>query len=166
MSSNDALRVPDPLLPRLLAACGSFLVAVVWMDLIFDVQVVGHSGAELPEPVVRSIATYYARATTDAYPMGHLVGLTMLVTVGGALYQLARGSDALAQRIAAALTAGVPIALALARVFPNAVELGQRTGSLAEQSELARAIFREHVLCIALMTVFVTLQLRSGRRTE
>ena len=47
----------------LLTACGGFLLAVLWMDLIFDAQVLGHrrSGGELPEPVLASIAGYYQR---------------------------------------------------------------------------------------------------------
>lgn len=49
----------------LLIACAGFLLAVLWMDLIFDAQVVGHRGAgELPEAVLASIANYYHRATT------------------------------------------------------------------------------------------------------
>src|ERR1043166_2149382 len=47
----------------ILAACGGFLLAVLWMDLMFDVQVLPHRTPELPEPVVSSIAAYYRRVT-------------------------------------------------------------------------------------------------------
>jgi hypothetical protein len=59
----------------LLAACGGFLLAILWMDLIFDVQVLGHRRADgpLPEPVLASIAAYYKRATTDSAPMSRLI---------------------------------------------------------------------------------------------
>ena len=51
-------------------ACGGFLLAVLWMDLMFDVQVLRHRGstAPLPEDVLASIAAYYRRVTTDAEP--------------------------------------------------------------------------------------------------
>ena len=50
---------------RVLAACGGFLLAVLWFDLMFDVQVLRHgSAAVLPEPVLASIAGYYRRVTT------------------------------------------------------------------------------------------------------
>ena len=56
--------------PLLLAACGGFLLAVLWMDLMFDVQVLRHRrDAQLPEPVLASIAAYYGRVTTRARPM-------------------------------------------------------------------------------------------------
>ena len=51
-----------------------FLLAVLWFDLMHDVQVRGHDAAlELPEPVLASIAGYYARVTTAARPMNQLV---------------------------------------------------------------------------------------------
>ncbi|MBV8966429.1 MAG: hypothetical protein JO191_09670, partial [Mycobacteriaceae bacterium] len=54
-----------------LTACAGFLLAVLWMDLIFDTQVVAHDRAagELPESVLASIASYYHRATTSSRPM-------------------------------------------------------------------------------------------------
>ena len=47
----------------ILAACGGFLLAVLWMDLMFDVQVLRHRGETLPEAVVDSIGAYYRRVT-------------------------------------------------------------------------------------------------------
>ena len=85
----------------LLAACGGFLVAVVWMDLIFDVQVLRHSRASGPlhEPVLASIAGYYRRATTDSAPMSRLIAAAMAVAVLGSLYRLFTGEGALALRV-------------------------------------------------------------------
>ncbi len=59
----------------LAAACAGFLLAVLWMDLMFDVQVLRHRDAALPEPVLASIAAYYRRATTTSRPMGHLIAI-------------------------------------------------------------------------------------------
>jgi hypothetical protein len=47
--------------------------------------------------------------------------------------------------------------LALLRTVPNAVRLGRRTGSPAEQTRLARAVLRDHVLCAIGMALFVAL---------
>src|SRR5438094_4323905 len=59
-----------------LALCAGFLLAVLWFDLMFDVQVLGRGrGADpLPEEVLASIAAYYRRVTTQARPMNYLVG--------------------------------------------------------------------------------------------
>ena len=53
----------------------------------------------------------------------------------------------------------VPIVLALGRVVPNAVRLGARNDPLAVQSALARAICRDHLVCLASIAAFVALQL-------
>ena len=146
---------------ELIAAGGGFLLAVLWMDLIFDVQVLRHARAAdpLPEPVLASIAAYYRRATTDSRPMSRLVALAMVVTVLGSAWQLAGGEGALLARSAALLLCASPAALAAARVVPNAVRLGARADDPAAQSALARAICRDHLLCFASIGAFLALRI-------
>ena len=61
----------------------AFLIAMLWMDLIFDTQVLRHRRAdELPEPMLASIAGYYHRATTTSRPMSLLIVLTMPILLG------------------------------------------------------------------------------------
>src|SRR4051794_40617500 len=77
-----------------LAAAGAgFLLAVLWFDLMFDVQVRGHREPELPEPVLASIAGYYGRVTTGARPMNRLVATAMLATLAAVVVQIAKGDD-------------------------------------------------------------------------
>ncbi len=64
--------------------------------------------------------------------------------------------------VATAVLAGVPIVLALIRTVPNAVALGNRAGTPAEQSRLARSIFRDHAMCVASMSGFLVLWLTAG----
>lgn len=160
---------------RVLAACGGFLFAVLWFDLMFDVQVLSHpSSAVLPESVLASIAAYYRRVTTDAFPMNRLIAVVMLVAIGGAAWQLLRlgpvppplrvRGRSIRRRwpggLAAAglLLALLPIGLAFMRVFPNAVRLGARTDSIEVQSALARAICHDHLFCAAAIFLFVVVQ--------
>jgi uncharacterized membrane protein YfcA len=144
----------------LLTLGGGFLLAVVWMDLIFDVQALrGSRGEPLPEPALASIANYYRRVTTDAHPMNLLIGLVMVATVLGAFVALFRGSAPLGWRVAALLLGVVPIALAQRRVFPNAVRLGTRSDPPEQQSAVARKIARDHVACFVAMLGFVAIQL-------
>ncbi len=149
---------------RLLAACGGFLLAVVWMDLMFDVQAMPLRAGAADEAAVASIAAYYRRVTTDAFPMNRLIGAVMLVAVAGSLSQVARPPGSRARAVAAALLAVGPTALAGVRVFPNAVRLGTRVDPLAVQAELAHAILVDHGLCVAAMCVFTALQLTAPRR--
>ena len=66
------MRVP------ILTACAGFLLAVLWMDLMFDSQV-RLRGADPDESVIASIAAYYRRATTTSQPMGSLIAVVMVV---------------------------------------------------------------------------------------
>ena len=111
------------------AACAGFLIAVLWMDLMFDSQVLSHRGAdELPEPVLASIAGYYHRATTTSRPMSHLIAVVMAILLGSLAFGFIRGGDPVWLTAVAAVLAGVPILLAVVRTVPNAVRLGNRVG--------------------------------------
>ena len=142
------------------AAGAGFLLAVVWFDLMFDVQVLRHRGrAELPEDVLASIAAYYGRVTTAARPMNRLVGIVMLATLAAIVVQLAEG-DAPRWAAAASLAlAGLAVLVAATRTFRRAVRLGARADSPAIQSRLARSICTDHLLCLAALAALLTLQL-------
>jgi len=149
--------------PRVLAACAGFLLAVLWMDLMFDVQALG-GPAVLPDSVLHSIAAYYARVTTNAWPMGSAIGAVMIVAVTGALVRLVREPESRRRNALALVLVAVPVALALLRVFPDAVRLGTGADPAAVRSGLAHAILRGHLFCLASVTAFLILQLRDARR--
>jgi hypothetical protein len=145
-----------------LATAGAgFLLAVLWMDLMFDVQVLRHRGAAqaLPEPVLASIAGYYRRVTGEAAPMGHAVGAAMLATIGALVGELLRGERPLWLCVASLGLAAASVALAALRVVPNAVRLGARRDPPAEQSRLARAICRDHLACLAAIGALLAIRL-------
>jgi hypothetical protein len=127
------------------------------MDLIFDAQVLRHRGAdELPEPVLVSIAGYYHRATTMSRPMSLLIALVMGILLVALAFHAVRGDDPPAWVVGiAAVLAGVPILLAMFRTVPNAVRFGNRVGTPADQSRLARSICRDHLFCMASMSAFL-----------
>jgi hypothetical protein len=83
-------------MPRILAASGGFLLAVLWMDLMFDVQVLASElgGAPMPESALASIAGYYRRVVTESALMRHFISFVIVVTVGGSLVQATRGGGA------------------------------------------------------------------------
>src|SRR5438067_3331230 len=76
--------------PFVTAGAG-FLLAVLWFDLMFDVQVLRRRGPALPEEVLASIAGYYRRVTTRARPMNRLVAVVMLGTIAAVGAQIADG---------------------------------------------------------------------------
>jgi hypothetical protein len=148
------------LLGEILTAGGGFLLAVLWFDLIFDSQALGGPReGPLPESVLASIAAYYKRVTTDANPMGRVVGVGMMITIAAAVLDLFVGSAALVWRLVSLPLLGAPILLAARRVFPNAQRLGARTDPIEEQSRLARSIARDHILCLVAIVAFLAVQL-------
>ncbi|MCU1353964.1 MAG: rane protein [Acidimicrobiales bacterium] len=142
-----------------LAAGGAgFLLAVLWFDLMFDVQVRGHGDPELPVAVRDSIAAYYKRVTTDAHPMSRLVPLFMLGTLAGLVYELIQGVRPYAVGVSLILTVAA-VGLAMARTVTNAVRLGAQTDTARVQSDLARQILRDHVFCAAAIAIVLVVQL-------
>jgi hypothetical protein len=140
-------------------AGAGFLLAVLWMDMMFDVQVLGHPPAPLPEPVLASIAAYYARVTTAARPMNRLIAATMLATLAAVIVELAEGAHPAWAAWASLALVLTPILLAAGRTVPGAVRLGSRSDGLDGQSRLARSILRQHLTCFCSIVALIALQL-------
>lgn len=148
---------------RVTAACGGFLLAVLWMDLMFDVRAARLGATDAA--TVGSIAAYYRRVTTDAFPMNRLIGAVMVLTVAAATWRALHVRPRRWSRAVGVLLAAGPIGLALFRVFPNAVRLGAGTDPVDVQAGLARAILHDHVACFVAIALFTGAQLwdRDGR---
>jgi hypothetical protein len=142
-------------------AGGGFLLAVLWFDLMFDVQGLGHRGT-LPESVLSSISGYYARVTTAARPMNRLVALVMLATLAAIVAEIAKGDAPAWVGWASLGLAGVAIVIAAAHTVPAAVRLGTRRDPLEVQTRLARSILRDHLTCLVAIAALVTVQLTSA----
>ncbi|MEX2195036.1 MAG: hypothetical protein WD844_07100 [Thermoleophilaceae bacterium] len=136
-----------------------FLLAVLWFDLMFDVQTLRPRGRELPEEILASIAGYYGRVTTAARPMNRLIAAVMLATVAAIAVQIAEGDVRAWVGWASLGLAGAAVALAAAHTVPAAVRLGKRRDTAEVQSRLARSILRDHLLCLGAIAALLTLQL-------
>src|SRR4051794_17502437 len=137
------------------AAGAGFLLAVLWFDLMFDVQARG--GPD--DAALASIAAYYARVTTAARPMNRLIALTMLATLAAVVVQIAGGDDpAWVGWTSLALAAGA-VGLAGAHTVPAAVRLGTRRDPLDVQRALAGSILRDHLLCLTAIALVLAVQL-------
>lgn len=146
-----------------ITAAGGFLVAVLWFDLMFDVQVLRHRRtSQLPDGVLDSMSAYYRRVTTTASPMGRLVALVMLVLVISLVTQAAQSARPVWVSVVSLGAASVAIGLAIGRVVIAAQRLGAGTDQRDAQTRLARGIFRDHVICFASMVGLMAVQL-AGR---
>ncbi len=140
-------------------AGAGFLLAVLWFDLMFDVQTIAHRGSELPEAALVSIAGYYSRVTTAARPMNRLIALVMLATLAAIVVELASGQQPDWVPWASLALAVSPIALAGAHTVPSAVRLGTRRDPVARQSALAHSICCEHLFCALCIAALLVVQL-------
>jgi hypothetical protein len=145
-------------------AGAGFMLAVLWFDLMFDVQLIGHDERELPEALLASIAGYYGRVTTAARPMNRLIALVMVATLAAIVAEIATGDAPRWVAWASLALAGAPIVLVGARTVPAAVRLGARSDPVDRQSKLARSILREHVVCGVAITALLAVQLAAAAR--
>ena len=136
-----------------LIACTGFLLAVLWMDLMFD-----------SHPDVDATAAYYHRATTTSQPRGALIAVVMVTLLAALGVQAVLGGSPRWLLGASAVLAGGPILLAWSRTVPAAVRLGNRTDDTAGQIRLARRIRLDHRWCLAGMALLLALWLPAGLR--
>jgi hypothetical protein len=141
------------------AAVG-FLLAVLWFDLMHDVQVLRpRAGADEGE-AVRSIARYYRRVTADARPMNRLVALVMVAALAGIVVEIVNGDVPVWAAWVSLVLALAAISVAAVRTVKNAVALGADVDDLTPAHEaVARSIGRDHVFCLCAMAVVLAVQL-------
>jgi hypothetical protein len=143
-----------------ITAGAGFLLAVLWFDLMFDLQARRRSGEEeVPGPALDSIAAYYGRVTTGARPMNRLIAVVMLATVIAIVIQLGRDEVPSWVSVASLALAGFGIGLAASLTVPRATRLGERRDPREVQGRLARLILRDHLLCLAAIAALLVLQL-------
>jgi hypothetical protein len=143
----------------LAAAGAAFLLAVLWFDLMFDVQIRKHAGNPLPSEVLSSISAYYRRVTTEAYPMNRLVALVMILTMLAIVAEIVEAVNPWWIGWASIALAASGFVPTLTRTVPNARRLGSAQDSPEEQSILARTIYRDHRLSFVRMSLVLGLQL-------
>jgi hypothetical protein len=144
-------------------AGAGFLLAVLWFDLMFDVQARRRRDGDLPEEVLSSTAGYYRRVTTAARPMNRLIAAVMVGTIVAIIVQLVQGDAPRWAAVVSLVLTAAAISVAAVHTVPSAVRLGTRSDAIAGQSRLARSILRDHVLCITAVAVVLLLQLAFAR---
>ena len=94
--------------------------------------------------------------------MNWLIAGAMVGTIAAIGVQLAQGDTALWVGLVSLGLAGAPVLLAAVRTVPNARRLGIRADPPSRQSQLARAICRDHFICLAGIGALLGLQLALG----
>lgn len=141
------------------AAGAGFLLAVLWFDLMFDVQTTRSRDPVLPEEVLASIASYYRRVTRQARRMNKLVALVMAGTLAAIVVQIANGDDPAWVGWVSLVLVVLAIGIAGTHTFAGGARLGARRDPPEEQSRIARSILRDHLICLPLIVAVLAIQL-------
>jgi hypothetical protein len=141
-------------------AGAGFLLAVLWFDLMFDVQVLRRTAAS--EQTLATISSYYRRVTTDARPMNLLVGAAMTATLVAIVLQILEGDESAWVGWMSLALAAPAIGLAMVHTFPAAVRLGAGADPPAARAALARSICRDHLLCLGAIAALLAIQLTAA----
>jgi hypothetical protein len=146
-------------MPAVIAAGAGFLVAVLWFDLMFDVQTRRARSGPVPSDALASIGGYYRRVTTEATPMNRLITAVMLLTLAAIVAELALRTAPLWIGAISLVAALGGIGLAAARTVRDAKRIGRADDPPEVLSRLARSVYRDHLICLACMALVVALQL-------
>ena len=139
---------------------GGFLLAVLWFDLKFDVLVLDRltSDAPIDAAAIAGLRAYYAQALGTENAGFPLVSTMMGLSVLARLWQVREpGGRGFSAWVSLALLVP-PIALAGARIVPNAATLAHASAPLAEQDALATSILVDHLYCLASIAAFLVFE--------
>lgn len=145
-----------------ITAAAGFLIAVLWFDLMFDVQVWRGDPEDAPSARLDSIAAYYRRVTTTASPMGRLVALVMLLLLAALIAQAVRGDAPVWVSAVSLPAAALGIGMGALRAFGAARRLGSQVDAADVQQRLARGILRDHLICLPAMALLLCVQLAAA----
>jgi hypothetical protein len=148
---------------RFVAAGAGFLLAVLWFDLMHDVQVLRAPAGELPAEALESITRYYRRVLIGARPMNRLVAAAMLGTLAAVVAQIVAGETPRWAAWIALLLVASAVALAAVHTVPSAKRLGGGVDAALEQSRLARVVCRDHLYCLVAIAALLAIELAVGR---
>jgi hypothetical protein len=94
--------------------------------------------------------------------MNRLIAVVMGLTLLAIVAEIVQNADHWWIGWISLAAAASAIGLARARTLPNAVRLGGAAESLDMQTRLARAIYRDHLYCLAAIAVVLGLQLSAA----
>lgn len=146
--------------------CGGFLLAVLWFDLMHDVVVYPYLLGEEPvsADALMTIETYYQRVVIDSSPMNLLVGFVMVLGIVTNIIRLVKSQEPTWLRLTCLALFLPPTGWALLSIVPMAAQLASAGSDSVTQASLAIRIFYAHVICLGLISAFVSLQLTSWQR--
>lgn len=140
--------------------CIGFMLAVLYIDLMFDVTAVPYrrSGAPLPKAVLDPITLYYGRITQNPF----VLGFVMLTTAVSLVFEIVYN---LVPRWAGYVSLGA-MALAMVaatlKVIPAAQRLASGKDPADVQTRLIHGMFPSHVVLLISILLLAAVQLATA----
>ncbi len=142
--------------------CIGFMLAVLYIDLMFDVTAVRYRGTNAPIPadVVRPIASYYGRITQNPYVLMFVMLTATVCIVAEIVYELVPRWAAYSSLVfmAFAMLAGG------GRVIPAAQRLASGKDPEDRQTQLIHSMFPGHIVLLVSILLLALVQLSTTLR--
>ncbi len=137
--------------------CIGFMLAILYIDLMFDVMSVPHrrSGTALPRDVLEPITHYYRRVTQNPY----VLMFVMLTTTVSLVLQIVYGLTPRWAAYASLAVMGLAMVAGIFKVIPTARRLASGQDPAEVQTRLVHGVFTAHVLLLACILVLAAIQL-------
>lgn len=139
--------------------CIGFMLAVLYMDLVFDLSALPHRHVKgpLPNDILDPIAMYYRYITRNPYLL-MFVMLTTTVCIVAEIYyrQVPRWAGYTSLALIAIAQAG-----GVLKVIPTAQRLGAGKDTVEEQTRMVRSIFPAHLVLLVCILLLAAVQLVS-----
>ncbi len=143
--------------------CIGFMLAILYMDLMFDVMSVPYrrSGAALPRDVLEPITHYYRRVTQNPY----VLMFVMLTTTTFLVLQVVYGLTPRWAAYTSLVAMGLAMATGILKVIPAARRIASGKDPAEVQARLIHGVFTAHVLLLACIVVLAAIQLAAAVRS-
>ena len=136
--------------------CLGFCVAIIYIDLVFDVSAMPYrkTGTAIPAAVVTPITTYYRYVTRNPWLLIFVMSVTLTCIVAEILLRLVSPEVGYSSLV----IFGVIALLAIAKVIPGAQRLAAGKETVEEQTRLAHGLLFYHLVFLVLVLALVLLQ--------
>ncbi len=142
--------------------CIGFFIAVVYMDLVFDVSALPYrkTGSNLPREVLDPIVTYYRYITKNPW----LLVFCLLVAATSIVVQIVFHQVPPGVGYSSAVMIGSIILLAMVRVIPAAQRLASGKDTDAKQTRLVHGLFPSHIYILIVVLTLAYIQFHAAAK--
>jgi hypothetical protein len=143
-------------MPIAVFICIGFMLAVLYIDLMFDVTAVPHRGSNttLPKEVLDPITLYYGRITQNPYVLMFVMLTTTVCLVMEIVYSLVPRWAGYSSLVFMVLAMGI----GSAKVIPAAQRLASGRDPEELRTRLIHSMFPAHVLLLICIILLAAIQ--------